>query len=182
MARMILVNMDRCVGCHTCELECAVAHSKSKDLMQLVRDGEKPGRRIYVERIGEKPVPINCCHCEKAACMMVCPTGAIRREGEMEPVLVDNSLCIGCGMCVQACPFGVILLDSQGKGARKCDLCIERLSEGQEPACVASCPTKTLEYVKREEAGTSKRINMISLLTQSHKEYEKDQDSLVRYE
>jgi Fe-S-cluster-containing dehydrogenase component len=60
-------------------------------------------------------------------------------------------------MCVQACPFGVITLDSNGKGVLKCDLCVERLAEGQEPACVMACPTKVLVFGDEEEVNRAKR-------------------------
>jgi Fe-S-cluster-containing dehydrogenase component len=70
---------------------------------------------------------------------------------------VNREYCIGCHMCVQACPFGVIAVREDGKGVLKCDLCIERLREGQEPACVSSCPTKALLFVEETESNKTKR-------------------------
>jgi len=89
--------------------------------------------------------------------MMVCPTGAIHREGENEPVLFDHTRCIGCKMCVQACPFGMITMRLDGKGVLKCDLCVERLAKGQEPACVVACPTGALVFGDEEQLAQMKR-------------------------
>lgn len=142
----ISVNVETCVGCHTCELACAIAHSKAKDLLQAFLRGERPGYRIYVESFRTTPVPVPCNHCEEAACVMACPTGAANRKTDGGPVFIDDDRCIGCGMCVQACPFGVVSISVESKKAYKCDLCIERLAREEEPACVASCPTRSLSF------------------------------------
>lgn len=157
MKKVIVAHIERCMGCHSCELACAVAHSVAKDLNMMVRAGETPGTRIYMEAYEGIAIPIHCNHCEEAACLLACPTGAIYREEERGPVRVDSSRCIGCRMCVQACPFGVITVDSQGKSVLKCDLCVERLAEGQEPACVAACPTKVVVFGSEEEITRAKR-------------------------
>jgi formate dehydrogenase iron-sulfur subunit len=72
-------------------------------------------------------------------------------------VLFDKERCIGCGMCVQACPFGVITMSSESKGVLKCDLCIERLAQGMEPACVSSCPTHALVFEEDKKSAQAKR-------------------------
>jgi carbon-monoxide dehydrogenase iron sulfur subunit len=157
MKKVIVAHIERCMGCHSCELACAIAHSVSKDLNTIVRVGEKPGTRIYMEAYQGLAIPVHCNHCEEAACLLACPTGAIHREEERGPVMIDTSRCIGCRMCVQACPFGVMTMDSNGKGALKCDLCTERLAEGQEPACVAACPTKVVVFGSEEDVNREKR-------------------------
>ena len=154
---MVTVDPSLCVGCRSCEIQCAVAHSKSKDLQAVIRSGEKPGRRINVEAYGRHAVPVHCQHCEEPACVLACPTGALARLADGKPVLLDRERCIGCKMCVQACPFGVITLSPDGKGVLKCDLCIERLAQGLEPACVAACPTKALRLTEAETANREKR-------------------------
>jgi len=157
MAKRIRVRIERCMGCHTCELACAIAHSSSKDIESLVVSGEKPGYRIHVEAYGPRSIPLNCQHCEEPACVLACPTGAVHRKAPGKPVLFDKERCIGCGMCVQACPFGVITMSSEGQGILKCDLCIERLAQGKEPACVSSCPTHALVFEEDKESARSKR-------------------------
>lgn len=157
MRKVIIVDISKCMSCHNCELACATAHSTSKDLAATVLAGERPGYRINVEACGRHAVPVLCRHCDEPACAKVCPTGAIYRDAEGEPVLFDQERCIGCGMCMQACPFGVITLRPNGKGVLKCDLCIERLAKGLDPACVDACPTGALAFVDAENTTLMKR-------------------------
>mgnify|MGYP006286448545 FL=1 len=158
--RYISVDVAKCMGCHTCELACAMAHGSTDDLSALIRSGEKPGYRIFVESYQSTSIPVPCNHCEEAACILACPTGACHRESEGAPVLVDNDKCIGCRMCVQACPFGMISVHPLGSGVVKCDLCILRLAQGEDPACVSSCPTKALSFAEEEEVNRSKRLKV----------------------
>jgi Fe-S-cluster-containing dehydrogenase component len=86
-----------------------------------------------------------CKHCTHAACLDVCPTGALFRT-EFGTVVVQEDICNGCGYCVPACPFGVI---DQRKGdgrVWKCTLCYDRLHVGLEPACAQACPTKSIQF------------------------------------
>jgi formate dehydrogenase iron-sulfur subunit len=86
-----------------------------------------------------------CKHCTHAACLDVCPTGAIFRS-EFGTVVVQQDVCNGCGYCVPACPYGV--LDKREDDGRifKCTLCYDRLSAGQEPACAKACPTDSIQF------------------------------------
>jgi len=157
MAKHIVVEVSKCMSCRACEIACAVAHSSSRDLMTVAREGERPGHRITVEGAAGRGVPIHCNHCETPACVFACPTGAMHRLEPGGPVLADDKKCIGCKMCVQACPFGVIALRQDGMGILKCDHCAERLAAGQDPACVMSCPTGALSFVEDEQSNRAKR-------------------------
>jgi len=157
MKKKIFINFKKCLGCRSCELACAVTHSSKGELYSAIYAGEKPGHRIKVEVCNYHAVPVHCNHCEEAPCMLVCPTGAIHRENDEGPVLIDSTRCIGCKMCVQACPFGMIDISFDGKSVLKCDMCIERLAEGKEPACVAACITKALYFGEEEEVNKKKR-------------------------
>ena len=101
-----------------------------------------------------------CKHCTNAGCLDVCPTGAIFRS-EFGSVVVQEDVCNGCGTCVSACPFGVIerrddgtispfahreeKVDRMGT-ASKCTLCYDKMVDGQEPACSATCPTQSIKF------------------------------------
>lgn len=170
----ISVNVETCVGCHTCELACAVAHSKSKDLLTAVMQGEQPGYRIYVESFRTTAVPVPCNHCEEAACIMACPTGAAHRKTEGGPVFIDSERCIGCSMCVQACPFGVAAVHAETKTAYKCDLCIDRLAAGEQPACVASCPTRSLSFGTGNRITKNKREKVAEMMAEASAGGEKE--------
>jgi Fe-S-cluster-containing dehydrogenase component len=168
MSQKITCNIERCQGCHTCELACAIAHSSAgKDLGRVAADpdaaialaaaGERPGYRIHVEHYGPRAIPLSCQHCEEAACVLACPTGAVKRLAPGKPVLLEEARCIGCGMCVQACPFGVMAMRPGGKVAFKCDLCVTRLAKNLPPACVSSCPTRALSLEEEERDNKQKR-------------------------
>ncbi len=157
MGKMIEVNIDKCLACRSCELACALVHSKSKVLEDAMAESPKPQRMVTVEAVGDSAVPIQCRHCEDAPCIAVCPTSAIHRHQPGDPVLIDKERCIGCKFCLMACPFGVIYMMRDGKAVVKCDLCIERTGADQQPACVEACPTKALKLVEEKELAAGKR-------------------------
>ncbi len=91
-----------------------------------------------------------CKHCTEAACLEVCPTGALFRT-EFGTVVVQEDVCNGCGYCVPTCPFGV-LDRRQGDGrVWKCTLCYDRLKDEREPACAQACPTNSIQFGELSE-------------------------------
>jgi len=95
-----------------------------------------------------------CKHCTEAACLEVCPTGAIFYT-EFDTVVVQDDVCNGCGYCVTACPYGVIERRSSGQpgggGAFKCTLCYDRMKGHQQPACAQACPTDSIQFGPLDE-------------------------------
>jgi formate dehydrogenase iron-sulfur subunit len=91
-----------------------------------------------------------CKHCTHAACLDVCPTGALVRT-EFGTVVVQEDVCNGCGYCVSACPYGVIDQRKEDGRVFKCTLCYDRLSVGQEPACAKACPTQSIQFGDLDE-------------------------------
>ena len=157
MKRVIYVNVEKCLACKSCELECAVAHSKSKNLFEAIKETPLPQSQVKVEGESNSSIPIQCRHCEDAPCIQICPTNAIERIDTESPVIINSELCIGCKQCILICPFGVISISHKGRVAIKCDLCIERLKNNQQPACVEACPTKALQFISLEELNKQKR-------------------------
>ncbi|MBO0848325.1 MAG: 4Fe-4S dicluster domain-containing protein, partial [Pseudonocardia sp.] len=91
-----------------------------------------------------------CKHCTHAACLDVCPTGALFRT-EFGTVVVQEDVCNGCGYCVPACPYGVIDQRRDDGRVWKCTLCYDRLGAGQEPACAKACPTDSIQFGELDE-------------------------------
>lgn len=96
-------------------------------------EGQLPVRGFFVPKL--------CNHCINTPCIQVCPVGASYKTKE-GVVLVDPKTCIGCGYCVQACPFGSRFLNPETKIADKCTWCYHRITKGLKPACVVACPAK----------------------------------------
>ena len=90
----------------------------------------------------------HCFHCTQAACIEVCPVEpkAMRRHPQFGTVYVDQDTCIGCGACVEACPYGVPHVNDEIEKSRKCTGCYDRVANGLKPACVKTCPTEAIRY------------------------------------
>ena len=103
-----------------------------------------------------------CKHCTHAACLDVCPTGALFRT-EFGTVVVQEDICNGCGYCVPACPYGVIDQREEDGRVWKCTLCYDRLGDGQEPACAKACPTDSIQFGELDElrARAAERVSQL---------------------
>ncbi|MEW5800679.1 MAG: 4Fe-4S dicluster domain-containing protein [bacterium] len=153
----IFADPQKCQHCHNCELACAAEGAKT-DLKSAVVRKIPLMARNYLVSVDEITMPVQCRHCEDAPCARVCPLGAIQSaEGRIE---LHKAMCIGCKTCMMVCPFGAIelvhrLASSQIKEkvspdalvVDKCDLCIDRLIIGKQPACIQACPTRSLVMV-----------------------------------
>ncbi|NLO07137.1 MAG: 4Fe-4S dicluster domain-containing protein [candidate division WS1 bacterium] len=139
--KRIRICEEHCIGCGLCEVHCVVQHSRSRNIIRAFReerDGIVPG--VKVERDGHLSFALQCRHCEDAPCIEACMTGAMHRDPETGAVLCDTERCVGCWMCIMACPAGAVQRGASGKVASKCDLCI-----GEDvPVCVANCPNEAL--------------------------------------
>ena len=141
--KQIFVDFAKCTGCKTCEIACAVEHSKSKNLFGALFESPRPMHRIYVETAWGKPTPILCHHCEDAPCLNACISGALYRDPVKGTVLLQQDKCVGCWSCIMMCWAGVIGQQQNGRRVSvKCDRCPDL----EIPACVASCPTKALIF------------------------------------
>jgi phenylglyoxylate dehydrogenase beta subunit len=124
----ITLDKKKCIGCKACEVVCSQRWNASSDLSQS---------RVVGSRVEGEALFSVCGHCEKPDCLLVCPVGAIVQD-ERGTVRIQAEKCVGCGICLTACPYGGLrLLPSK---ASKCDLC------GGKPRCVAYCPQGALEY------------------------------------
>jgi len=158
----VAVEIDKCIGCQMCMIDCAAHHAEGEDLPVVYPQSWKllSQSRLFVELEGPNPVPLLCKQCETAPCATVCPTGSIEVDETYGLKIAGKELCIGCRSCQLACPFGLISMDREGKIAQKCDMCLERVKEGIEPVCVQVCPRGALSLKPMEEAITEVRKKM----------------------
>jgi formate dehydrogenase iron-sulfur subunit len=178
-----------CIGCKACEVACKEWNLIPEDGLLWTGEsydhtstlGANSWRHVaFIEqtkplRIGNEQAAVDagdghgfrwlmssdvCKHCTHAACLDVCPTGALFRT-EYGTVVVQEDVCNGCGYCVPACPFGVLdqrkIPDPYRFGGRpdgrvwKCTLCYDRLKGGHEPACAKACPTDSIQFGALDE-------------------------------
>ena len=150
----IFCRIDRCLGCRSCEIACAVEHSVSGELVSAVSEEPLPGYRVRVLNLDERgahvrlrSVALQCRQCAEPPCAEACITGGIIKDEMTGVVRFDSERCVGCWSCTMVCPFGAIIRVSDSGSAVKCDRCEDR----DIPACVAACPTKSLVFCEREE-------------------------------
>jgi len=110
-----------------------------------------------------------CKHCTHAACLDVCPTGALVRT-EFGTVVVQPDVCNGCAYCVSACPFGVIDRREDDGRAWKCTMCYDRLRGGLEPACAKACPTDSIQFGPLDELREIAQSRIADLHAAGHTE------------
>ena len=154
---MLIVNVKRCVACKRCTIECATAHSASRELAGAMNETPPPQSRVLVKPVGEFSAPYQCRHCAEPPCVPVCPNAALKKGEDGSPVRLALELCAGVGKCVKKCPFLGIVMDREGTHALKCDLCAERLERGLIPACAEACPTAAITYKGLEELTDEER-------------------------
>lgn len=137
----ILVDLQRCTGCHACSVACKTEHDVPLgDFRMRVRYLEQPEQKQQLSF-----VPLLCMQCQDAPCLNVCPTSAIARMDDGR-VVIEEDKCCGNKACLTACPYGAIFINEATKKAEKCDFCTHRTELGLEPACVDACPTTALKF------------------------------------
>jgi len=130
---------EKCTGCMQCELACS-----------WVQTGMfQPSRSVIRVNIFDELAayaPYTCFQCDEAWCMTACPVNAIAINRQTGAKVVLDQVCVGCALCVLACPFGTIFFEPGTQKATKCNLC-----DGN-PACVKACPTAAIEFTEMPEA------------------------------
>lgn len=160
-AKAIYLDSSICTGCRVCELACSKwnrlplresqvrGHYQDRRGLSAFRwlsmcetsaEARSDADRVFARYA--------CMHCSEAACMMVCPAGAISRTS-YGAVVINSVRCIGCGYCIANCPYQVIGFDQRNSVARRCTYCSDRVDRNEVPACVHACPPGALDFGDR---------------------------------
>lgn len=157
MAKVLMIDHEKCTGCRLCELVCSVKHEGvSNPMRSRIKIVKWESEGLYI--------PMSCQQCEDAPCMSVCPVKAISRDESLDRVVVDYDKCIGCRACVAICPFGAMGFDVNDRKVFKCDLC-----DG-DPQCVRFCEEKAVDYVEADRVSVSKKRKAAQRLSVAQKE------------
>ena len=146
MSKVLARDYTRCHGCRQCETACAMTS-------ELRTGSSRPRVKAIIWDLDGWGVAIGCQHCDAPPCMSACPKEAIFADELLHRVMVDYDKCIGCRMCVAACPFGAIEFDADVKRVIKCDLC-----DG-DPACAKLCAYGAILYIDEEEESAVKMMD-----------------------
>lgn len=156
------INLRRCIGCNTCAVACKMQNNVPDGMLwnRVLTEGCErfDSAEGTYPNLSRTYLPLACQHCENPACERVCPTGATYKDDKGR-VEIDYDKCIGCRMCMAACPYnartfnwnepvratgvgyGDARVPERARGVmEKCTLCKERTDEGDEPMCVHCCP------------------------------------------
>lgn len=160
-----VVDTTRCIGCGACVRACKIENDVPESYYrtwveryeinkdeQVRVDSPKGAIESFKQNNFQNSeivkaffVPKLCNHCYDSSCTQVCPVGATY-ESPDDVVLIDKDHCVGCGYCVQACPYGCRYIDHTKGVADKCTLCYHRIHKGLAPACVNACPRDARIY------------------------------------
>lgn len=155
----VLYDSTRCIGCQSCEFACAEAHGLPEPEgypdPAVARKLDENNRCIvnsYETSQGQVYVKTQCMHCCQPACAAACLTKAMLKTKE-GPIIWRGNKCMGCRYCMISCPFDIPKFEYHSPNPKitKCDMCYDRLQEGQLPACVENCPAEALMFGTRRE-------------------------------
>jgi formate dehydrogenase iron-sulfur subunit len=172
----VLYDSTRCVGCQSCEFACAESNGlpEPTDTLEIgiLRKTDETRRTVingYNTSKGEVYVKRQCMHCNEPACTAACLTQAMHKTKE-GPVEWRGDKCMGCRYCMVSCPFDIPKFEYHSPNPKitKCNMCLERLLEGDIPACVKSCEAEALMFGKRRD-----------LLKEAHKRIHENTDLYV---
>ncbi len=152
----MVMDQRRCIGCQSCTVACRAWNDLPLDIIYnpVVTEGVQGA----YPNVHETWTPLICMHCVNAPCVACCPTGASQKDPDTGIVFVDSAKCMGCKVCVNACPYGA--RDTSGMVShlegyvRKCNFCRDRVARGEQPYCVATCHQRARIFGDLDDPGS----------------------------
>ena len=151
-----IFDTNKCVGCMACVVACTIENGTQTPLNWRVVNGHN---KIKHPSLPVFHFSLACNHCDDAPCMKNCPALAYSRDEKTGAIIHHAEACIGCTYCTWTCPYDAPKFNESTKVVEKCNFCIDRISEGQKPACAQACPVGALSF------GTEEDINSENHLT-----------------
>ncbi len=125
-------------------------------------------------------LPVMCQHCSDPECIKVCPTQASHRA-QNGTVQIDKAKCIGCKLCLKACPYGVRTYNEETKVVEKCTLCQQLTSQGKDPQCVSGCVGQARIYGDLDDPNSKASKALVASSSHSHSLPDKGNHPVFRY-
>jgi anaerobic dimethyl sulfoxide reductase subunit B (iron-sulfur subunit) len=157
MAKQLAFYFDSgsCTGCKACQVACKDKQDHGVGILwrrvyEITGGSWERKNDIWESGVFAYNLSVACNHCQKAPCLAACPTGAIIK-GPHGIVEIREDLCMGCRYCEWACPYGAPQYDYNSGKMTKCDFCRDYIEEGRNPACVAACPMRALDFGELED-------------------------------
>ncbi len=150
-----LFDQSRCNGCKACAIACKDKHDLPdgvvwRRVVEYSGGSWQVSGDVVTGNVFAYYTSISCNHCEDPICVEVCPTTAMTMRDD-GTVFVDAAKCVGCRYCEWACPYSAPQFNAATGHMSKCDLCADYRAAGQDPACVAACPARALDWGPIEE-------------------------------
>ena len=159
-----LIDVTTCIGCKGCQVACSEWNdirdevgycagvydnpldlsAKSWTVMRFSETTQNARLEWLIRKDG-------CMHCAEPGCLKACPSAGAIVQYANGIVDFHSEHCIGCGYCIAGCPFNIPRLNPDDNRVYKCTLCVDRISVGQEPACVKTCPTGAIQFGTKAE-------------------------------
>jgi len=153
----MVIDLRKCIGCQACTVSCAMENAVPVGSHRtVVSSYELPTKNGP----GQAVLPRLCNHCENPPCIPVCPVKATYQQKD-GAVVIDAEQCVGCGYCVQACPYDARFINQETGVADKCTFCVQRVGAGLLPACVETCVggARVFGDLKSRDSQVSKLIS-----------------------
>ena len=145
------LDIQACTGCKTCMVACKDKNDLGAGLrwrrVYEFAGGEwfAKSNGTFTQNVFAYYVSMSCNHCENPICVRSCPTTAMSQD-ENGIIVVDTDLCMGCCYCQWVCPYSAPQFDTSIGKMTKCDFCRDEITKGGQPACVAACPTRAIDF------------------------------------